>query len=168
MLAAAGPECKAALLPLLLDSILKWYPTDKIFKARVHTKAQAAMLLAKMRELYPASTDLPLTLEAAGEWNPACVKEVAVVPTECVVAKSGIEVGKVILNDGNLYPLREPIKSLGFTFVKDFTPRARTFGWRPLTRSTSPRSPPCTRSGAGTRRSTTAPSKRGPRSTRPT
>ena len=67
-------ECKAALLPLLLDSILKWYPTDKIFKARVHTKAQAAMLLAKMRELYPASTDLPLTLEAAGEWNPACVR----------------------------------------------------------------------------------------------
>ena len=113
-------ECKAALLPLLLDSILKWYPTDKIFKARVHTKAQAAMLLAKMRELYPASTDLPLTLEAAGEWNPACVKEVAVVPTECVVAKSGIEVGKVILNDGNLFPLREPIKALGFTFVKDF------------------------------------------------
>ena len=67
----------------------------------MHTKAQAAMLLAKMRELYPASTDLPLTLEAAGEWNPACAKEVAVVPTECVVAKSGIEVGKVILNDGN-------------------------------------------------------------------
>ena len=69
-------------LPLLLDSILKWYPTDKVFKARVHTKAQAAMLLAKMRELYPASTDLPLTLEAAGEWNPACAKEVAVVPTD--------------------------------------------------------------------------------------
>ena len=58
--------------------------------------------------------------ELTGEWNPACVKEVAVVPTECVVAKSGIEVGKVILNDGNLFPLREPIKALGFTFVKDF------------------------------------------------
>ena len=93
----------------------------------MHTKAQAAMLLAKMRELYPASTDLPLTLEAAGEWNPACVKEVAVVPTECVVAKSGIEVGKVILNDGNLYPLREPIKALGFTFVKDFNVPGQDF-----------------------------------------
>ena len=52
--------------------------------------------------------------------EPGLRQGVAVVPTECVVAKSGIEVGKVILNDGNLFPLREPIKALGFTFVKDF------------------------------------------------
>ena len=39
-------------------------------------------------------------------------------------------------------------------------PDVRTSGWRLPRRSTSPRSPPCTRSGAGTRRSTTAPSKR--------
>jgi hypothetical protein len=118
----AGPnvEFKEAMLQLQLDSHLRWYPEDKVFKLRVHTKEHAALILTMMRQRYPDS-DLPLTIEDAGEWNPDCVKEIAVVPTDCVVAKSGIDVGKVILNDGDsLFPLKEHLKELGFTFVKDF------------------------------------------------
>lgn len=118
----SGPnaDLHAGLLCLLLDQTLRFDDALKLFKARIHTKAQAAKVLVAMRDMYPGpNEDLPPSIDEC-EWNEETVVEVAIVPTLDTTTTPPTDIVLLDCTKGSLYPIKEKVKPFGFTYSRDF------------------------------------------------
>ena len=114
--------------PFQLDQQPRWNMDAKAFRLKVYTPVQSQRLLTAMRAKYKESADvLPTSVDDLDWTTDKALPHVDIVPAKQIVGDN--EERDVTVLDGNIYPLKETIKAMGFTYVRDLNGMAGHDYW---------------------------------------